>query len=218
MPAAEPKLACRDWLLSTIGKTPLIPLRRLDSALPAAIRAKVEMRNPAASVKRQGRHGWSPRRNAAANCAQGARSSKPPAQQGNRPRRGGRGPRLSLVLTMPETMSTERDAMLRQMGAHVELTEGILMTDARDRASRLARQLPNAITLDQFSHAANPEVHRRTTGPEIWRDIDGSVDAFVSAVGAGGTITGLGETLRRHNPDVLIAAVEPKGAPVMSGG
>jgi cysteine synthase A len=123
-----------------------------------------------------------------------------------------------LILTMPESMSTERIALLRHLGADVELTPGILMGDAVVRAQRIAAETPGAIRLDQFSNPANPEVHRKTTAIEIWDDSEGEVDVFVSAVGTGGTITGVGEVLKKRKPGVRIVAVEPANAAVLSGG
>ncbi len=123
-----------------------------------------------------------------------------------------------LILTMPETMSTERVALLRHLGAEVVLTPGILMGDAVARARQLVQGKPEAIMLDQFKNPANPAIHRRTTAVEIWDDTRGGVDVFVSAVGTGGTITGVGEVLKTRKPSVRIVAVEPAGAAVLSGG
>jgi cysteine synthase A len=115
-------------------------------------------------------------------------------------------------------MSKERVALLRHLGAEVVLTPGILMGDAVARAAQLVREMPGAIMLDQFTNPMNPEVHRRTTAIEIWDDTQGAVDVFVSAVGTGGTITGVGEVLKARKPGVHIVAVEPAGAAVLSGG
>jgi len=122
-----------------------------------------------------------------------------------------------LILTMPDSMSKERVALLRQYGAEVILTPGILMTDALARARELAATMPGAFFVDQSRNPANPELHRRTTGPEIWDDTSGAVDIFVSAVGTGGTITGVGEVLKSRKPSVKIVAVEPTGAALLSG-
>jgi cysteine synthase A len=122
-----------------------------------------------------------------------------------------------LILTMPESMSTERMGLLRHLGAEVHLTPGILMTEAVVRARELHDANKGSVLLDQFSNPANPEVHRRTTGPEILEAVS-DVDVFVSAVGTGGTITGVGEVLKAARPDVKIVAVEPAGAAVLSGG
>jgi cysteine synthase A len=119
---------------------------------------------------------------------------------------------------MPETMSAERDALLRHLGAEVVLTPGILMGDAVERARALAEELPNAVMLDQFGNAANPAVHRETTAVELWEDTRGEIDVFVSTVGTGGTITGVGEALKARKPTVRTVAVEPASAAVLSGG
>ncbi len=118
---------------------------------------------------------------------------------------------------MPDVMSVERVALLRHLGAEVVLTPGILMGDAVARARRLAQDIPDAVMLDQFTNAANPEVHRRTTAVEVWDDTAGLVDVFVSAVGTGGTITGVGEVLKARKPSVRVVAVEPAGAAVLLG-
>jgi cysteine synthase A len=122
-----------------------------------------------------------------------------------------------LILTMPESMSKERVALLRQYGAEIVLTPGILMAEAVARAKDITERTPGAINLDQFSNPANPALHKRTTGVEIWNDTGGGVDVFVSAVGTGGTITGVGELLKERKPAVKVVAVEPAGAAVLSG-
>jgi cysteine synthase A len=119
-----------------------------------------------------------------------------------------------LILTMPETMSKERVALLRHLGAEVVLTPGILMDDAVARAMQLANEIPGALMLDQFKNPANPQLHRQTTAVEVWEDTQGAVDVFVSA---GGTITGVGEVLKARKPGVRVVAVEPTGAAVLSG-
>jgi len=123
-----------------------------------------------------------------------------------------------LILTMPETMPVERVALLKQLGAEVVLTPDILMNDAVARAEQIAKEVPGAIILDQFKNPANPAIHRITTAVEIWDDTQGAVDCFVSAVGTGGTITGVGEVLKQRKASVRIVAVEPANAPVLSGG
>ncbi len=123
-----------------------------------------------------------------------------------------------LVLTLPQGMSREREGLLRLYGARVELTESMGgMTEAVQAARALATR-PDVFLPDQFSNPANPEIHRRTTGPEIWEALDGKVDAFVAGVGTGGTITGVGEVLKQRNPACLVVAVEPASSPVLSGG
>lgn len=202
----------------SVGGTPLVALDRVARGLPGRIAAKLEMRNPCASVKdrlglaliedgeRRGvlRPGATIVEATGGNTGIGLACTA--AVRGYR-----------LVLTMPETMSTERVALLRQLGAEVVLTPGILMADAVARARELVAATPGAVMLDQFANPANPEAHRRTTGPEIWEASGGAVDVFVSAVGTGGTITGVGEMLKRRKPGVRVVAVEPAGAAVLSG-
>jgi cysteine synthase len=115
-------------------------------------------------------------------------------------------------------MSVERVALLRQLGAEVVLTPGILMIDAVAQAVKIANELPGGIILDQFRNPANPEIHRRTTAMEIWQDTQGEIDCFVSAIGTGGTITGVGEVLKQNKPGVRIVGVEPANAAILSGG
>lgn len=124
-----------------------------------------------------------------------------------------------VILTMPDTMSVERRNLLGAYGAQLVLTPGNEgMRGAIAKAEQLQAEMPGSIILGQFSNPANPEVHRRTTGEEIWRDTDGDVDIFVAGVGTGGTISGVGETLKAHNPAIKVVAVEPASSPVLSGG
>jgi cysteine synthase A len=204
---------------STVGHTPLVALARLAKGLAARVVGKLEMRNPCGSVKdrlgvaliedaeRRGRLTRGATLVEATGGNTGIGLAFAAAIRGYR-----------LILTMPETMSTERVAMLRQLGAEVVLTPGILMTDAVGRARQLLEEIPNSLMLDQFRNPANPELHRRTTAVEIWEDTGGQIDVFVSAVGTGGTITGVGEFLKARKPGVRIVAVEPSGAAVLSGG
>mgnify|MGYP000468761376 FL=1 len=124
-----------------------------------------------------------------------------------------------MILTMPDTMSAERRAMLAAYGAELVLTPGAQgMQGAVDKARELARELPGSFIPDQFGNPANPEAHYRTTGPEIWADTDGRVDVFVAAVGTGGTISGTARYLKEQNPALQVAAVEPDASPLLSGG
>jgi cysteine synthase A len=204
---------------ATVGGTPLVELGRMAKGLHGRVVAKLEMRNPCGSVKdrlgvaliedaeRRGvlRPGMTLVEATGGNTGIGLAFAA--AIRGYR-----------LVLTMPETMSKERVALLRHLGAEVVLTPGILMGDAVARAQQLVEEIPGSILLDQFNNPANPEVHRRTTAVEIWNDTRGAVDVFVSAVGTGGTITGVGEVLKERKPGVRVVAVEPAGAAVLSGG
>jgi len=203
----------------TAGRTPMVDLPRLSMGLPGRIVAKLEMRNPCGSVKdrlgvaliegaeKQGtlRRGMTLIEATGGNTGIGLAFTA--ASRGYR-----------LVLTMPAAMSKERVALLRHLGAQVALTPGILMNDAVLRAQQLQKEIPDSILLDQFRNPVNPELHRRTTAVEIWNDTQGAVDCFISAVGTGGTITGVGEVLKARKPGVQIIAVEPAGAAVLSGG
>ena len=204
---------------ATVGGTPLVELGRLAKGLPGRVIAKLEMRNPCGSVK--DRLGVALIENAERQGVLRPGMTLVEATGGNT----GIGLAFAaairsyrLVLTMPETMSKERVALLRHLGAEVVLTPGILMGDAVARARQLVEEIPGSVMLDQFRNPANPEVHRRTTAVEIWEDTEGAVDIFVSAVGTGGTITGVGEVLKQRKASVRVVAVEPAGAAVLSGG
>lgn len=126
---------------------------------------------------------------------------------------------LRIILTMPETMSLERRKLLTALGAELVLTPGPQgMKGAISKALELSKEIPNSFVPQQFSNPSNPEIHRKTTAEEIWKDTDGKVDIFVAGVGTGGTITGVGETLKKKNPNIKIIAVEPNDSPVLSGG
>jgi cysteine synthase A len=206
-------------LIATVGKTPLVEFERLAKNLPGRIFGKLEMRNPCANVKDRVAI-------ALVHDAE-ARGVLKPGMTIVEATGGNTGVGLGfvsairgyeLILTMPETMSVERVALLRQLGAKVVLTPGILMNDAVARAEQIAKDIPGSIILDQFKNPANPEIHRTTTAIEIWEDTQGAVDCFVSAVGTGGTITGVGEVLKQRKPGVRIIAVEPANAAILSGG
>lgn len=205
-----------------IGRTPLLELTRLQKqlGLEARILAKLELFNPAGSVKdRIGK--------AMIDAAEAAGTLKPGATI-IEPTSGNTGIGLAavaaargykLILVMPETMSVERRLLAQAYGAQLELTEGAKgMKGAIERAKELAQQIPNSFIPGQFENPANPQVHRETTGPEILQDTDGAVDFFVAGIGTGGTITGVGQYLKEKIPGVQVVAVEPADSPVLSNG
>jgi cysteine synthase A len=196
----------------------MVGLRRIGANLPGRIVAKLEMRNPCGSVK--DRVGVALIEDAERRGVLRPGTTLVEATGGNTGiglafAAAIRGYRL--ILTMPEKMSTERVALLRHLGAEVVLTPGILMGDAVTRAKQLVAEIPGSLMLDQFTNPANPGIHRKTTAVEIWDDTGGAIDVFVSAVGTGGTITGVGEALKERKPGVRVVAVEPAGAAVLSG-
>ena len=209
-------------LTDLVGNTPLLELANYDKnqQVKAKLIAKLEYFNPAGSVKD---------RVALAMIEDAEKNGilKPGATL-IEPTSGNTGVGLAfvsaakgykLILTMPDTMSTERRNLLKALGAELILTPGSEgMKGAIAKAIDLKETTPDAIILQQFNNEANPDMHERTTGQEIWRDTDGKVDIFVACVGTGGTVTGVGRALKKHNPDVKIVAVEPAGSPVLSGG
>jgi cysteine synthase len=208
-----------DDISATVGRTPLVRLRRLGRGLPAEIVGKVESRNPGGSVK--DRIGLAMIADAEAKGTLGPGGTLVEATSGNTGIAlamvaAAKGYRL--ILTMPESMSAERVALLRAFGAQVILTPGTLMVEAVERARQILRETPGAVMLQQFENPANPAAHRETTAKEIWEDTDGAVDCVVAGVGTGGTITGVGEVLKAKKPSVRMVAVEPKNAAVLSGG
>jgi cysteine synthase len=211
-----------DNILGTIGATPLVRLSRLAKAhgVKADIVGKCEFFNPLSSVK--DRIGA-----AMIEAAEKAGRIKPSTVI-IEPTSGNTGIALAfvcaakgykLILTMPESMSLERRKMLLLLGAQLELTPAALgMRGAISKAEELQKTLPDAIILQQFDNPANPEIHRTATAEEIWKDSAGKVDAVVSGVGTGGTLTGVGDVLKRRKPGVRIIAVEPEDSAVISGG
>jgi cysteine synthase A len=202
-----------------VGRTPLVRLTRIGKGLPGQLVAKLESRNPTGSLKDRIALAMVEDAEKKGQLKPGATLVE--ASSGNTGIglafvAAARGYRL--VLTMPEQLSAERKALLRQLGAEVVLTPGALMKEAVDRAQHILESTPGAVSLDQFRNPANPEIHRQTTGVEIWEDTEGKVDVFVTGVGTGGTITGVGEALKPRKPGIKIVAVEPAKAAVLSGG
>jgi cysteine synthase A len=206
-----------------VGKTPLVQLNRIPQAegCLAQIIVKLEGMNPAASVK--DRIGVN-----MINAAEAVGAITPGKTILVEPTSGNTGIALAmaaaakgykLILTMPETMSKERRAMLKAYGAQLELTPGSEgMGGCIRKAQEITENVPDAYMLQQFNNPANPEIHKITTAEEIWADTEGKVDIIVAGVGTGGTITGTAEVLKRYKPEVKAIAVEPTGSPVLSGG
>jgi len=209
-----------DDATALIGNTPLVRINKITDGAPATIVGKLEFYNPANSVK--DRIGV-----AIIDAAEASGDLQPggtivEATSGNTgialafvgAARG-----YNVVLTMPETMSKERRALLRAYGAELILTPGSEgMKGAVNRANEIANERPGAVLARQFANAANPEIHRRTTAEEVWADTDGKVDIFVAGIGTGGTITGVGQVLKQRNPDIKIVGVEPAESPILNGG
>jgi cysteine synthase len=211
-------------LTDLIGNTPLLKLGNYmdDHGIPAGTRllAKLEYFNPAGSVK--DRIGYAMIRDAENSGAIHSGTTLIESTSGNTGIAlafvaAARGYRI--ILTMPETMSVERQNLLSALGAELVLTSGAEgMGGAIRKARELAEEIPDAYMLQQFDNPANPQIHRQTTAEEIWADTDGKVDVFVAGVGSGGTVTGVGEALKAKNPAIKIIAVEPQDSPVLSGG
>lgn len=207
-------------LVKLVGKTPLVKLRMISKETGAKVFGKAEMFNPGGSIKD---------RIGLAMIEAGEKAGK--IKKGTvvvEATSGNTGIALAwvaaargykLILTMPDTMSVERRSLLKALGAELVLTEGSKgMKGAIEKAEEIIKKTKNSFMPQQFNNPANPEVHRQTTAEEIWKDTNGEVDIFVAGVGTGGTITGVGEVLKKRKKDVKIIAVEPKDSPVLSGG
>ncbi|MBW3085128.1 O-acetylserine sulfhydrylase [Austwickia sp. TVS 96-490-7B] len=207
-----------DDVTALVGGTPLIRINRMIDG-PATVLVKAEFVNPAGSVKDRIAVAIIDAAEAAGELRPGGTVVE--ATSGNTGIAlamvgAARGYRV--VLTMPETMSTERRALLRAFGADLELTPGAAgMKGAVERAQQIAAG-DNAILASQFANPANPQIHRETTGEEIWADTNGTVDIFVAGVGTGGTVSGVGATLKAHDPGITVVAVEPAESPILTGG
>lgn len=209
-------------MLELIGNTPLVEAVNLEEklGLEAKLLVKYEYLNPAGSVKDRVAREMIADAEAKGLLKEGSVIIEPTS--------GNTGIGLAaisavkgyrIILTMPETMSVERRNILKAYGAEVVLTEGAKgMTGAIKKAEELAEEIPNSFLAGQFVNPANPEAHRKTTGPEVWNDTDGEVDIFVAGVGTGGTLTGTGEYLKSKKPEVQVVAIEPATSPVLSEG
>jgi len=207
-------------ITKTVGKTPLVRLNRIQKGLNAEILVKIESFNPLSSVKDRIGVAMIEAAEAAGLISKDTVIIEPTS--------GNTGIALAfvcaakgyrLILTMPDTMSMERRQLLSILGAELVLTEGAKgMKGAIEKAEELVASNKNIFIPQQFKNPANPEIHRRTTAEEIWNDTDGKVDYVIAGIGTGGTITGIGEVLKKRKPSVKMIAVEPTDSPVLSGG
>jgi len=207
-------------ITKTIGNTPLVKINHLTNGFDGTLLAKMESFNPLSSIKDR-----------IANAMIKAAEKDDKLTKHSviiEPTSGNTGIGLAflaaakgyrLILTMPDTMSAERRQLLKILGAELILTDGTKgMKGAIDKAEELAKKIPGSYIPQQFDNPANPEIHRKTTAQEIWKDTDGNIDIFISGVGTGGTITGVGEFLKQKKESIRIIAVEPSDSPILSGG
>ena len=205
-----------------IGNTPLLEVTNIEKelGLKAKVLVKLEYFNPAGSVKDRIAKAMIEDAEAKGLLGEGSTIIEPTSGNtgiGLAAIAAAKGYRI--ILTMPETMSVERRNILKAYGAELVLTEGSQgMKGAIAKAAKLALEIPNSFIPGQFVNPANPAIHRATTGPEIWRDTNGTVDIFIAGVGTGGTLTGVGEYLKSQNPNIKVVALEPEGSPVLSEG
>ena len=209
-------------ILELIGNTPLLEVVNIEKefGLKARVLIKLEYLNPAGSVKDRIAKAMIEDAEEKGKLKPGATIIEPTSGNtgiGLAAAAASKGYRV--ILTMPETMSVERRSILKNYGAEIVLTEGTKgMRGAIAKAAELSKEIPNSYIPGQFVNPANPEIHKKTTGPEIWDDTDGKVDIFIAGVGTGGTITGAGEYLKEQNPNIKVVAVEPESSPVLSEG
>ena len=209
-----------DNILQTMGNTPLVRLPNLTEGVPADLCYKLEFFNPIASVKDRIAIAMIEDLEASGKLQVGGTIVEPTS--------GNTGIGIAFaaaakgykaVLVMPEQMSIERRKMMKLLGAELVLTEAAGgIPGAMEKAEEIIAKTPGAVAAGQFTNPANPAIHYKTTGPEIWTDTDGQIDAFISGVGTGGTLTGAGRFLKEKNPDIQIIAVEPEGSPIISEG